>query len=463
MALLILGSIAREARAAAAPELTRVQSTSQGVTLGWTDPDGASVFVVQARDALGTGLWLDATASFRWPLRGTEWTDATVTAGASSRFYRVRAVEPAVRGRLLEATSSGPLSLPEIRFLLQLQQVALEPKYPVTVYKLVYETISPLGARARASGALVVPRDVTGPLPLVSYQHGTLAKKTEAPSSTPVGEVLIGVVLASSGYVAMLPDYLGLGDSPGIHPYHHAASEATAAVDMLRAARQYCQDSGVALNGQLFLCGYSQGGHGTMALLRELEQFHADEFPVTAAAPMAGAYDLSGVTADGFLTEEPVPNPYYFALLLAAYQEVYGIAGSLAELLVAPYDQTLPPLLTGQATGSQINGAMPRVPTRILRPEVLAAFRGDPHHPLRLALRENDLHRWLPRTPMRLYHCRGDQDVRFANSEVALASFRAAGATQVELIDPLPSASHGECAQPTLLLAKNWFDSLRKP
>jgi hypothetical protein len=35
-----------------------------------------------------------------------------------------------------------------------------------------------------------------------------------------------------------------------------------------------------------------------VALCRELETYHAGEFAITACAPMAGAYDMSGVTAD---------------------------------------------------------------------------------------------------------------------------------------------------------------------
>jgi hypothetical protein len=71
------------------------------------------------------------------------------------------------------------------------------------------------------------------------------------------------------------------------------------------------------------------------------------------------------------------------------------------------------------------------------------------------------LYRWKPRAPLRLYHCSGDLDVDPANSQVALASFHALGATQVELIDPQPGADHSGCAQPSLLQAKAWFDSLK--
>src|ERR1051326_8920384 len=106
-------------------------------------------------------------------------------------------------------------------------------------------------------------------------------------------ELVVGLAFATSGYAVAMPDYLGLGDSPGLHPYHHARSEATASVDMLRAARAFCAANGFQLNGRLFLAGYSQGGHATMALLRELETWHMNEFTVTACAPMAGAYDRS--------------------------------------------------------------------------------------------------------------------------------------------------------------------------
>jgi pimeloyl-ACP methyl ester carboxylesterase len=230
---------------------------------------------------------------------------------------------------------------------------------------------------------------------------------------------------------------------------------------MLRAAKTFCESNGVALSDKLFLCGYSQGGHATMALLRELETYHASEFPVTACAPMAGAYDLSGVTTTNFLSGASEPNPYYFLYLLAAYQDVYHLAPSLGSLLVANYDVTLPPLLNGATSGSQINAQMPNDPVQILKPEYLAAFRSNPRHPLHLALEDNDLWRWAPKTPLRLYHCARDQDVIIANSEVTYAAFQAFGATQVELVDPVPTADHDGCSQPSLLSAKLWFDSMR--
>jgi hypothetical protein len=450
-------------RAAEGVPLLHLARSNDALALSWTAAGPGTAYTVQARETLGESLWLSPPAPHPWPIPGTAWVDAR--GGVEpTRFYRVLAVPAAERGKLLAATPTGMLTTANISNFLSIAGVrGIEPQYDVQLYKIVYESVGPWGAHTRASGVLALPQGASGALPLVSYQHGTLVQTNEAPSiSVNSSELLIGVVFATTGYAAVLPDYLGLGDSEGLHPYHHARSEATACVDLLRAARGYCAARGVALSGKLFLCGYSQGGHVTMALHRELETFHTNEFPLTASAPMAGAYDLSGVTADDFLSGRPQPNPYYFAYLLAAYQEVYHLAPTLADLLATPYDTTLPPLLRGSATGGQINAAMPSDPALILKPEYLTAFRSQPHHPMRQALRDNDLLAWTPRAALRMFHCQGDRDVVFANSQVALASFHARGATHVQLIDPLPTANHGGCVLPSLLQAKAWFDALRQ-
>ena len=50
------------------------------------------------------------------------------------------------------------------------------------------------------------------------------------------------MIFAAFGYVVCAPDFVGLGDSPGVHPYVHAKTEASAAIDMLRAARELDAD-----------------------------------------------------------------------------------------------------------------------------------------------------------------------------------------------------------------------------
>ncbi len=232
---------------------------------------------------------------------------------------------------------------------------------------------------------------------------------------------------------------------------------------MLRASRSFCASNGIGLNGQVFVTGYSQGGHTAMALHRELERYHTNEFTVTASAPMAGPYDMSGVEMSDILSARCPPNPYYAAYVLMAYQSVYALAPSWSNLVVAPYASTIPPLFNGNTISTTINTNMPACNiSTILLPAVISSLTNDPGCPLYQALRDNDLYRWKPVAPMRLYHCSGDQDVLPANSQVAYDSFQAQGATQVQLIDPLPGADHSGCAIPSLEAAKVWFDNYKK-
>jgi hypothetical protein len=443
-------------------EITNTYRAASGMVLEWTTAGTNVAYTVQGRDGMTASLWLLPPSTNPWPIEARSWTESSPPTN-SSRFYRVIAVPLAQRGKLIGNQAGSLLTTNSIAFLLSGAGVPLAPQYPVQLYKLVYETIDPLGARTVASAAIAIPQGVGKALPLFSFQHVTLTLTNDAPSSLNIfGEAAIGVVIATGGYAAVLPDYLGLGASPGLHPFHHARSEATACVDALRAARTWCASNSIPLNGQLFISGYSQGGHVTMAMHRELEAYHTNEFIITASAPAAGAYDLSGVTTDDMLSGRLQPNPYYFAYLLAAYQSVYRIAPTFGDLLTPPYNTTLPPLLAGNSSGSQINAAMPANPVEILKPEVLADFRTNQNHFLRQALRDNDLYAWTPRRPMRMYHCAGDADVIIANSQVAYASFQSRGASQVQLFDPQPSADHGGCVTPSLLAVKAWFDTLKQ-
>ncbi len=458
-----LGSAARSGIVAAAEPLVAIQQSfiqRSAIGLSWSGLGSDFGYTIEVQDSVIGTMWRPAPASV-WPIDVAAWVDPRL-ARSKTQFYRVVAsVAAAERGRLLGAESLGALSSAQLEAAFLQVGVRLPAASAVRLFKIRYETINPFELRTTGSGLLVLPQNSSKALPLASYQHGTIMARNEVPSSMLGLERVIGLALGTSGYAACLPDYLGLGESPGLHPFVHARSEATAAVDLLRAVRVFCASSSVALNGQLFLVGYSEGGHATMALHRELEAYHTNEFTITASAPMAGPYDLSGVMVADFLSGRSMPNPYYFLYLLAAYQSIYHFADSLSDILQSPFDATLPPLLDGQHDGAEINQAIgTSVPANVLRPEFLQTFRDDSNHPLRLALRENDLWDWTPQAPMRLYHCDGDQDVLYQNTQVAYKRFIQRGATQVELVNPFPGADHGQCAPIALLAAKLWFDTL---
>ncbi|MDX2001978.1 MAG: T9SS type A sorting domain-containing protein [Chitinophagales bacterium] len=336
--------------------------------------------------------------------------------------------------------------------------------YGVKAYKIVYNTVNSRGTgNTIASGLFIVPQNVPCPLPLGCYNHGTINYRFDVPSRISY-ETPIGIVFSSDGYATAMPDYLGLGDSPGMHPYVHAKSEATATRDMLRACREFCANNNIALNGQIFLTGYSQGGHAAMATQRELETFHANEFTVTACAPLSGPYDISGKQKDFLVANTPYPDPSYLPYVMFAYQDVYGtFYDSVQEVIVSPYDTLLPPLFDGTYNTGQINAVMPSVPKLILVPQVLADFQADTNHFFNVALKDNDTWRgWIPRAPILMTYCEGDKAVNYENAIVARDRLIAAGGQNVVARSGGANNDHGGCVTPALLNAKLFFDGYRK-
>lgn len=330
----------------------------------------------------------------------------------------------------------------------------------VDVHRVIYETPDVDGSTTVASGLVMIPVVDSCAVPMIAYLHGTKIKKTETFYYLK-GEWQLGVIASASGYAAVLPDYIGLGASPGIHPYQHTESQATASIDIMRACRTICDENQVEMNDQLFIMGYSQGGHATMGTHRMIQEELNGEFTVTASAPGAGAYDLSGTQLDMVASFDPYSVPGYLPFLIQSYQHVYGnLYDSIQQIFVPPYDQTLPPLLQGDHDMWEVDNAMPPVPRDIIQPDYADAFFSDTTHPAYVALRANDVYEWVPEAPVLFNYCRSDEQVAYENTIVASEWMVNAGAPSIEVIERDTELSHFDCATPSLFLSKIWFDEM---
>jgi hypothetical protein len=306
----------------------------------------------------------------------------------------------------------------------------------------------------------------TGALPLVAYMHGTLTSKSTAPSNllgTAEGDVL-GSIYASDGAVVAEPDYLGLGVAGAgtYHPYLHLQSEASAGVDLLRAARTLAAQLGLTIDrNSLFVTGYSQGGGAAMGLFRELERNFASEFPVLGAAPMSGPYDLEG-TARTMLEQNPDYHAaaLYTAYLVAAMDTVYRMA-PLSALVAAPNVATAAHLRDGVATSAEL-AALPSHPRDVLRADVVQAMLASRDHPVWLAARDNNAYDWTPRAPLRMYYGGADRDVYPQNALTAESKMRANGAPNVAAVNVGASLDHAGAVLPATIAGKLFLDSLRR-
>lgn len=338
-------------------------------------------------------------------------------------------------------------------------------EYDVDLYSLKYETISALGEETYASGLLIIPKNTNGALPLVNYHHGTILNTNAVPSKNIFGSGFeVGLMFGVEGYAICVPDYLGLGDSEGLHPYMHAKSEATSSIDMLRAAKNQCSEIGVELNEQLFLLGYSQGGHAAMATQKEIETNYSNEFAITANAPLAGPYDVSGIMAELIFKKESYITPGFLPYMLYSYNSVYNLYADVSDVLISPYNENLPLFFDGNSTETltDVNLQMPAIPSDILTNEEYLNIQNKTNTKFWDALKDNDLYDWTPLAPIQMCHCDGDETVPFANSEKALNYFIAEGVSNATLINPFPSGTHRSCFIPSILATKEWFATMKK-
>ena len=337
-----------------------------------------------------------------------------------------------VSGQLLGEYSPAQLAqrVPEIPL------VGALARYSIKVYRLTYTTRNVDGTAITASGALLLPVTAAA-LPVISYQHGTISPASEntAPSYYNAGSELWSAVsvLASTGYAVSAPDYIGYGASKNLpHPYEHGASLASASADMLRAAREFCQQQKVALNQKNFLLGYSEGGYATMALHKLLEEKYATQLPVTASAPGAGAYHKTAFAGYILNSTQPLNFLSTYVWVLDTYNKVYGLNRPYSYYFQEPYATRL---------AANPRGPVPTLASQLFAPGFKQAVLTKSDAQLQAAFQANDLYDWKPRAPLALFHGTADDYVPFFNSQDAYDAMRAHGATQVQL-KPIQGANH---------------------
>jgi len=365
-------------------------------------------------------------------------------------------------GDLIAATQIQEFSSAEIQAILQTIGLADPGSTPSSVraVKLNYQSPDLEGDLRSLSGALIYPLDETTH-PLLNIGHGTVTKRSEVASVNPMNSSagMSALLTASQGYITLVPDFAGFGDSRELHPYLHAESLVNATIDMIRAAQTYCAENSILLDEQLFLTGYSEGGYASLATQRALETEFSDEFVLTASAPMAGPYDLYEIATE-VLSEESALWPAYIGFLLVAYDEIYEF-NNLGNVFQAPYDEQVKHYYDGSKSFFEINGQLPQSMKELISPDFRVSYLDGTETEYSSAFKENSLLDWSPITPTRLYHGTADETVPYVIAEITAENLITNGATDLELVG-IPGANHSTAGIPALLAMLEWFSTFQE-
>ncbi|MDG2164819.1 MAG: lipase family protein [Flavobacteriales bacterium] len=344
--------------------------------------------------------------------------------------------------------------------------------FEVKGYKVFYLTPNEKDSLVEATAAVFLPENNGFTSPILSWQHGTAVSNMGVPSAQIDNQNSLGIIAASHGYITLMSDYLGLGEGEGDHNYCHSETEASAIIDLILVSKDFAESQDVGVGEQVFLMGYSQGGHATMAAVKEIEQNYSNEITLTASCPMAGPYSMS--IAQTTMLDVAYPNPGYFPYIIFSYQRVYGNLYNTPEDLFMPGFESLLELYDGNYSMEQINDSIWSIgesiyeinpsnfrPLDMIRTEYYNAYLNNPTHPFHLALTDNDLIDFTPQAPMQILHCNADDNVPYENATIAYAAFIESGANaeEVTLIDG-GNFDHNDCATFSVISAKLWFDTM---
>ena len=373
---------------------------------------------------------------------------------------------------LIEATYKGFKTAKQIKLYLTTLGLDVKNKKfnDVTFYSVTYKTLDVKGNETTASGAFYLPMtDSCNNFPLIAYDHGTIFDKTAVPSTGRLNNA--GYAYAGFGYLVSMPDYLGLGKNAGVHPYMHAPTEATATIDLIRALRDFIDLDSVKQqeNGQVFICGYSQGGHAAMATHKYIQDNRLkDEFKVVASAPLSGAFDLSKTQIDFMIDEDATYYASEFVpYILGSYQLAYGnVYKNYEDLYDYPYDSLVAAYLVENHKAWEWSENIPDNFYDFMQDSVLENVKADTTketHPINVNLKANDVYNWKPEEPVRMVYCGMDSMVTPLNSLVAEKQMILLGAKDVKAIEIDPTKDHNGCYFPALFYAINWFDTMKDP
>jgi pimeloyl-ACP methyl ester carboxylesterase len=353
---------------------------------------------------------------------------------------------------LVEAEFVYSSTAQQIQLLAQLSGLGIDAtafQNDVEIYKVTYNT-SYKGSALIASGLISLPK-TTQEVGMLSFQHGTLTNRADAPSnfSASNSNALLYAAMASAGFIGVIPDYLGFGASSSIlHPYYVEEATASAVIDMLKAASELAEEKAVQFNEKLFLAGYSEGGYATMAAHKAIEENGIDGFNLIASFPGAGGYDIKGIQ-EAIFQEEEYDDPHYLAYIGRAYQLHYDKDNLLTDFFKEPYAGRIPSLFDGQKGADAINAQLTTDLSELIQANVLANIDTDPAYDYLVdAFNENSLTDWTPTVKMYMYHGNSDATVPYQNSVDTYNKLIANGASTENLTLTSVTGTHSSAITP---------------
>lgn len=336
----------------------------------------------------------------------------------------------------------------------------------VEVQKITYKTTFKNGS-IKASGLACFPKN-PGNYPILSFQNGTNTVLKDAPSVNPTEDNMLMIEsLAATGFIVVIPDYIGFGESASSpHPYLDAKSMTQSVIDLIRATKELSADKSIVAKPtkDLFLFGYSQGGWVTLQTQKSIEKDYSSEFNLVASSCGAGPYSIEYMT-DYVLGKDSYPMPYFLAYVINSYINIGSVSNTLADFFQPTYAAKIPGLFDGLHTGGAINAELTTQIPSLLTTDFRTAYSTNSKYTgFKSVIKSNSVEPWSLATPTKLYHGTADEYIPMGVSQKMYTDFLAKDSNndkKLELV-PIPLADHSTAVSVVAFKTLSWFLQIKK-
>jgi pimeloyl-ACP methyl ester carboxylesterase len=272
--------------------------------------------------------------------------------------------------------------------------------------------------------------------------------------------------MAATGYVVVIADYPGFGESKDIpHPYLVAEPTVRSLVDLLFAVKEMDADlPDITVKNEYFLIGYSQGGWSTLELHKALELEYSNDFSLKGTCCGAGPYDISVLLKD-MMSVQTYPEPVYIGYIMNAYKAYDQFTNPVSDILQEPYASRISTLYNGTLNFGQINAQLTTSIPGLMNPGFLTGYATDTKYaPVREAVKRNSVSAWQTNVPLLMVHGGSDTQVFPVATESMYAAMIQSGSSPAVVKKVIiPGADHSDGVAPAMIMGFWFLNALKSP
>lgn len=247
--------------------------------------------------------------------------------------------DQADRGRVLSVESAQHYTATEAATVVHQNYGAASPLVQSGLTKVIfrYRSYDPDGTPLVIYGRAYVPDAPRGKLPVWAFSSGTTGIGDQCAGSLEQPQVINWanydshmMAYATQGYASVITDYEGMRDPGRIHHYMVGELEGRAVLDGIRALRRLSQAAGRVDVANVFLGGYSQGGHAAY-WADKIQPSYASDLTVRGVVGFGPVMNVKGTLTD--VTRAANIN-WFGPYVLTSYADYYRHDYNLEHVLL---------------------------------------------------------------------------------------------------------------------------------